>query len=346
MLWSAAPWAAQFHATGQFAKLLVLPALFYHFARSPRGNWVFVAFLVSCTLLMLVSWLVFLMQGRSIGPIETGEGVYRPAFGIVVKNYIDQSQEFALCAVTLAYPIFFYFRDRKIWHAVLLSAIALAFLANMAFAAISRTVMVTMPVMVAVFTLLHLRVRTGMMIFGALAVLVVLAWMTSPSLRLTVDSFMREYRLYAEKDAPTSVGLRLEYWRKSLGFVAQAPVIGHGTGSIGSLFERAAVGSSEFAEGQVVRNPHNQTLNVAVQWGLVGVILLYAMWLSHLLLFRGEGLAAWIGLMVVVQNFLTSLFNSHLIDFHEGWMYVLGVGVVGGMVLGERARRLAEPSRV
>ena len=89
----------------------------------------------------------------------------------------------------------------------------------------------------------------------------------------------------------------------------------------------------------MIDNAHNQTLNVAIQWGIVGVVLLYAMWLSHLLLFRGEGLAAWIGLMVVVQNILTSLFNSHLVDFHEGWMYVLGVGVAGGMVLGERSRR-------
>jgi len=39
----------------------------------------------------------------------------------------------------------------------------------------------------------------------------------------------------------------------------------------------------------------------------------------------------------VVQNVSTSLFNSHLFDFQEGWMYVLGVGVAGGMVL--RARR-------
>jgi hypothetical protein len=31
------------------------------------------------------------------------------------------------------------------------------------------------------------------------------------------------------------------------------------------------------------------------------------------------------------------LFNSHLFDFHEGWMYVLGVGVAGGMVLKGRA---------
>ena len=49
--------------------------------------------------------------------------------------------------------------------------------------------------------------------------------------------------------------------------------------------------------------------------------------------FAATGLVAWIGLLVVVQNIFTSLFNSHMFDFHEGWMYVLGVGVAGGMVL-------------
>jgi O-antigen ligase len=51
-------------------------------------------------------------------------------------------------------------------------------------------------------------------------------------------------------------------------------------------------------------------------------------------LFRGEGLPSWIGLLVVIQNMLTSLFNSHLFDFAEGWMYVLGVGVAAGLTLG------------
>ncbi len=40
------------------AKLLVLPLLFYHFERSPRGLWVFVGFLASCMLLMAASWIV------------------------------------------------------------------------------------------------------------------------------------------------------------------------------------------------------------------------------------------------------------------------------------------------
>ena len=73
-----------------------------------------------------------------------------------------------------------------------------------------------------------------------------------------------------------------------------------------------------------------------MQWGALGVVMLYALWFVHLRLFRGEGLAAWIGLLVVVQNVFTSLLNSHLFDFNEGWLYVLGVGIAGGMTLGAR----------
>jgi hypothetical protein len=103
------------------------------------------------------------------------------------------------------------------------------------------------------------------------------------------------------------------------------------------LFEQAAH-EPDWARGiRVFPNPHNQTLNVAIQWGVLGVVVLYAMWLTHLMLFRGDAFANWIGLLVVVQNLLTSVFNSHIFDFHEGWMYVLGVGVAGGMAL--RARR-------
>jgi O-antigen ligase len=37
--------------------------------------------------------------------------------------------------------------------------------------------------------------------------------------------------------------------------------------------------------------------------------------------------------MVVLHNIFTSLFNSHLFDFNEGWIYVLGVGIAGSTVL-------------
>jgi O-antigen ligase len=198
-----------------------------------------------------------------------------------------------------------------------------------------------MPVMAAVFGLLHLRWKTNLTILFAAIGVVAAAWFVSPQLETTVQSFARDYQLYRDTGYATSIGERLEYWRKSLQFFIDAPIAGHGTGSTRGLFEKAATGSAWFASGSVIGNPHNQTLNVAVQWGLVGIAVLYAMWILHLLLFRGEDLANWVGLLVVVQNIFTSLFNSHIFDFHEGWMYVLGVGVAGGMALKARAAKPA-----
>jgi O-antigen ligase len=333
-LWSDASWAERFHAVGPASRLLVLPLLLYHFERSRRGLWVFVAFLASCTLLMAASWVVAFFPALSLKSLSRGP--FSPANGIVVKNYIDQGQEFALCVVALTYPILASLRANRTWLAALLAAAASGLLVNMIFVVISRTALVTMPIMLAVFALMHLRLRTALAALCVAALLAAVLWNVSPQLRATVAKFGTDYRETTIQNNESGMGSRLLYWEKSLKFFAEAPLIGHGTGSIRGLFAKAAVGEVG-ARAQVVTNPHNQTLNVAVQWGLVGVVVLYAMWLAHLLLFRGDGLAAWIGLMVVVQNIISSLLNSHLFDFHEGWMYVLGVGVAGGMVL--RARR-------
>jgi O-antigen ligase len=334
-LWSDAPWGERFYSVGPAAKLLMVPVLFYHFERTARGLQVFVAFLVSCVLLMAMSWLVAFDPHLALKP--------GAEYGVPVKNYIDQSQEFALCAVVLAYPVISLLRAGRPVAALLLSAIILGFLVNMAFVVVSRTALVTIPAMLAVFAFLHLRWKTSVIIFCAALALSALAFAASPKLRWTIETFSRDYALYKEENRATSMGLRLEYWQKSLRFIANAPVLGHGTGSTQRLFEQAAVGRVG-AAADVVRNPHNQTLNVAIQWGVLGIILLYAMWSSHLWLFRSDGLMAWIGLMVVVQNFFTSLFNSHIFDFNEGWMYVLGVGIAGAAMLKARPAQSAGTS--
>jgi O-antigen ligase len=325
-LWSDAPWGTRLSAVAPAARLLMLPVLFYHFERSTRGLLVAAAFLISCALLMVMSWIVAFDPGLSLQHHVDVEP------GIFVKNYIDQSQEFALCAVALAYPVITLLREKRFLPAMLLIAVSLSFVVNMVFVVVSRTALVTMPILLAIFALLHLKRRSAVIILCMTIILAVLAWTISPRLRSTTESFASQYQDYKEGRGTPSIGLRLEFWQKSLRFFAEAPIFGHGTGSTRGLFEQAAVGQVG-AAAVITGNPHNQTLNVAVQWGVAGIVVLYAMWLQHLLLFRGDGLVSWIGLLVVVQNIFTSLFNSHLFDFHEGWMYVLGVGVAGGMML-------------
>jgi O-antigen ligase len=282
------------------------------------------AFLVSCTLLMALSWICFFEPALKIS------STLDP--GVPVKNYIDQSQEFAFCQFALAPLVLVWMKSQHFFRCAAAFLLIVAFFANMMFVASARTALVYIPVLLVVFALTHLRPRSiAILLIGALLA-GALIWVTSPYIRYRVEKVSSEYKAYRSTNAVTSTGERLEFWRKSLRFVSDSPLIGNGTGSTKTLFERDALGQSGVS-AKIIGNPHNQTLNVAVQWGLVGVLVLYTMWLVHLLLFRGTGMVAWIGTLVVLQNFVSSIFNSHLFDFHEGWMYVLGVGVAGGAML-------------
>jgi O-antigen ligase len=92
-------------------------------------------------------------------------------------------------------------------------------------------------------------------------------------------------------------------------------------------------------------NPHSEIFRVGIQTGLLGIAVLVAMWISHLMLFRNAGSVGWIGTVIVVQNIVSSMFNSHISDFTQGWLYVFGVGVVGGTILRPRMSANASGSQ-
>lgn len=323
-LWATdTPWAARLQGINPVAKLIAIPILIRHFEKSGRGLWVALGFLASCTAVMLTSWLMFVDHRIVFDPTRS--------LGVPVKNYIAQSQEFALCAFAAFGAAVYLLRAQLKSWAALLVVLGIGFLANMMFVASSRTVLVCIPVLFIVFAAKHFSRRGFLLLIAGVIAASAIAWTSSPYLRTRVVMIGSEYQSYHESNAVTSVGERLEFWRKSIKFVAEAPLAGHGTGSTKTLFAQDAVGQTG-ASAQVIGNPHNQTLNVAVQWGLIGVLALYAMWFAHLRMFTGMGLAAWVGLVAVVENFVSSLLNSHLFDFHEGWIYVLAVGVAGGMV--------------
>src|SRR6185295_81370 len=85
--------AAKLLGLSPVVKLLAIPLLIYHFERSERAHWVLIAFLASCVVLMGVSWATYFAGWKaSPGAIA----------GVPVRNYIDQSQEFALCLFAMA----------------------------------------------------------------------------------------------------------------------------------------------------------------------------------------------------------------------------------------------------
>jgi O-antigen ligase len=322
MLWADAPWVARVHATGSMVKLLAIPLLIHQFERTEKGLTVFLAFLASCTVLLALSWLSW-FEPRIILASDKIPGV-------PVKNWITQGTEFVLCVFGAAALAIFMWQKQRPYAATGFALLGAAFFLNMAFVASSRTSLVSFPALLLVSTLRYMPWRRALALYLVIAVVAVLTWFLAPNLRERIDSIQQQYTL--SRSQTTSVGLRLEYWTKALKFIRSAPLAGHGTGSIRSLFEREAIGKTLTGE-QIVANPHNQTLYFAIEWGVIGVILLYAMWIAHFLMFTEMRWISWLGLIVVSQNIFDSLFNSHLSDYVEGWIYVLGVGIAAGMIL-------------
>jgi len=339
LLWSDASFAERVNGLSSYYKLLAIPLLLVQFRcfkpgkvrRTECGIWVLAAFLISCTILLVVSWGLVLL------PHLSWRGRNPDIIGVPVKDRITQSSLFVLCAFGLIESACIAWRHaRRGWAAALL-LLALIFLANVLFVATSRTGLVVVPVLLLLFG----ASRFGWGGFAGAAVAIIVlgmaAWQASSDLRERVSVVLQEARDYRPGGVRTSAGERLEFWRRSMVFIADAPLLGHGTGSILEQFRRSAVGQTGMAS-QAPHNPHNQLFAVAIEIGLLGIVILVAMWAAHIHLFVGAGLLAGTGLAVVVQNVVSSLFNSHLFDFTEGWAYVWGVGVIGGMIL--RSHRL------
>lgn len=323
VVWSAASPADQWGSIKIFARLMIIPVLFVQFQRSERGLWVGGAFLASCTLLLIVSWLFWLFP--AFGPAGR-------APGLPVRDYVVQSGEFLICAFALGHLSFDAWRRGQRPLALALGLLAMLFLANIGYVASGRSTLVAAVILLLLFMFQRFGWKQA---FGAVALAIVLAataWMSSSYMRTRVLNVIQEVHDYRTKSAGTSSGYRLEFWTRAIVSVARAPIIGHGTGSQREQFRRTAAGSEGVAAA-VSDNPHNQTLFVAIQFGALGTILLYAMWFSHLQLLRGDSLAAWVGTGVVVQNIVAGFFNAYLVEFTHGWMYIFGVGVLGGMML-------------
>jgi O-antigen ligase len=329
-LWADVTWLERWKGLDSFFKLLIIPLLLVQFQRSDRAMCVFGAYLVSCALVLLVSSVFYLWPGTAF--------LFTHDVAVPVKNAATQSGEFVTCIFGLLYlAIEAFERRRWVWMGGLL-ALALGFLGNIFYVATGRTALVVILVLLVLLALRTLSVKGLVVMALAVAVIGGLAWTSSPNLRSRTMDLWTDYEKYAAADERNSSGERVEFYKKSVGFIREAPVIGHGTGTIPSLFAKAVVGEGG-AAATATTNPHNQTFAVAIQLGLIGALVLWGMWIAHLLLFRGSGLAEWIGFMVVAQNIVGSLFNSHLFDFGQGWVYVLGVGVAGGVALKNRAAR-------
>jgi O-antigen ligase len=319
MVWADVAWAERFDGLGAFVKLAVIPLLIVQFRRSDWGPWVLAGFLISSGLLLALSW-AFVLKG----PLDPSFLWTEKQHGIPVKDYISQSAVFTICAFALIELAFDGWKDRRGLQALGYALLALLFLLNIFYVATSRTTLIVVPVLLVLFGFVRLgwRQLLGLILISAACAAIV--WGSSPYLRYRVTHLLEEVQDYRDGSTEASAGSRISFWVMSLRGMRESPLVGHGTGSIAETFRRQG--------SDTALNPHNQIFAVGIQLGLIGVVILIAMWIVHWRLFLSSSPVSWFGLVVVTQNVIGSLFNSHLSDFTHGWIYAFGVGVIAGVV--------------
>jgi O-antigen ligase len=325
MLWADASWHDRLAGLDGFHRLLAIPLMLAQFRRSGNGIAVVLGFFISATGVLIASYAIVLVLGHK----------WPGAYGVPVHDAIFQGTLCLICGFgALGYAALERGKQNRSWILIVCTA-GVLFLLNFGVSTASRIALAIAPILLLLLGWRLLRWK-GLLIGLLIAIIAASTiWFASPTLRDRVAWSVMELEEYRATDKATSIGEHIAFLKESFSIAAAAPIIGHGTGSIADQFRRVTAGKTG-ASAEPTVNPHNQTFGVVIQLGLLGAVLLWAMWIAHLFLFAGRGTVSWLGLLVVLENILSSIVHSHLFDFNNGWLYVFGVGVLGGTILNQR----------
>jgi O-antigen ligase len=334
MSWSPTPFAPG-GGVAHYAKLLVIPIAMASSFTPRQALQIGYGFLAGCLVVLVLSFLSFFIL---LPP------PFRHAMdGVPLKDNAVQSGGFALCAFALALGGVSAWVGGNRRRAAAMIILALVFVADIFMIFISKTGVLMTAALIGLFVVHVEGWRRSLLIAAPIALVVAIAlWSSVPAQRRLAEIATDIHAVDGDKgssEATLSTASRLDFWSKAVEFIKEAPLFGHGTGSTKSLYQSLeATRPSPY--GEAVPDPHNQFFAIAIQVGLVGGVILLAMWTVHFSIFIGRGFASAIGQAIVIQNFIGSLFNSHLSTVTQGMLYCLAVGLLGGIVQRARRRKL------
>jgi O-antigen ligase len=223
------------------------------------------AFGLATAIFLLLSWLQFFgvvplaqfaLENESLRYTVTGDYTQR-GVGFII-----------LAALAAAYAPSM---PRPAWRRALWALAALA-LVNVAIVLQSRTTyLIAAPLLLyGGWRLIRTHYRGWR---GAALVLVALALigaaLGSPRMQQRLLASEGEIARYAGQGAPTSMGVRLELWKRSVPIIEAAPWFGHGLGQWRLAYRRQASDAGLDA-GFLMGHPHQEALLILSEEGIVG----------------------------------------------------------------------------
>jgi O-antigen ligase len=249
-------------------KALLYPLIVASLLTTPewRNRGLF-AFGLAVTLVLLASWA----QLFGLLPPPDKTSTYEVFRYTVFKDYTQQGLQFLMLAAMAAAFANVQPRPRV--------RIGLWFLAAAAFVNVSlllqsRTAYLSIACLIVYWCwrLYSARVRSlRTLLLGLLLLTVLVAGAgLTPRVQQRIEAAVSDITQYEDKHTPTSLGIRLELWRRTLHMSAAAPWFGHGLGEWPREYARETRDVPDF-EPFRMGHPHHETLLILAETGLIGL---------------------------------------------------------------------------
>lgn len=317
----AAPWSALGSYSALFYPLILASLLE---TEQWRRRAMF-SFGLAVALILLISWAQF----AGLVPLLNGAGKALAYRYTVFKDYTQQGVSFLVLAAMAAS---FATVDTNPTRKRLLWVLAGAAFFNVIFLLQSRTAyLITVPLLL--FWIWHLiggrQAKWRGAASGLLALLLIsaAAWF-APNVQQRLEQAQQDVTHYAERQEATSMGIRLELWKRTLPIIAAAPLFGHGMAQWRIAYQNQTKDLADFASFQM-GHPHQEALYILSEQGLAGLALFVFLLFS---------LAGYIGRLAPPErDFYTCLLmiyitaglaNCILLDFSHRHVFLMLLGCI------------------
>lgn len=320
MLYSTASWDVRLSWWLKYHKLLYIPLIISVLTQEKYRSLALKAFLAGMLMILAASYLKWL--------------------GVIPHN--DIGQGYFVFKGRIAHNIFMAFTMYLSLHLAAKSSdmkrwvwIAVSFLAamNVLFLVNGRSGQIILFVLLLwfVWEKWGWKSTRWLIVFAAAMPVVYFFASTLPDNRLM--EIRQEIMNHDPNQAPTSSGLRLEFYRNTIELIKKYPFWGGGTGS----FEREyrLLSETQKTVSTYVPNPHNEFLLTGQELGGVGLLVLIAFFvisigISYRINSAEENNIDYGYAMrgLVLTMVVGSLFNSLLLDAGEGKFYCVLAGVI------------------
>lgn len=335
LAWTEADLGTALSAYVKHGKLIEMLLLLILIRSAQEARIGVIAFAAGQVFLLLSSWLLFV--GLPVPWVTDPIGKY-----VVFSSYLDQSIILATSAA-----VFWHLRPQDRWPRWI--AITLAALAMINVLLLEgRTGYI---VAVAVFSLAVMwavprRWRLLTLIVTPLIVLVALYFGSAQVKERLSRGVVESQNFAAQAESASSMGWRLNAWRRSVEAINEMPWLGHGVGSWTTAAKRfeGTTANQTFGVGSN-SNPHQEYLLWGVELGVFGTLALILLLVAML----RDAMRFSIGIQqttisIVAAMAVACMFNSTLYDDLMGDYFCISLGLL--MALGMRsASTSAEPAQ-